>query len=270
MFWGLHPTNLCYNDYDNENNRGKIQTGKKGEGKSVAKPRKYKYEKGDEVGLYRVIKALPRVANVRNLVIYCECLLCGEKVERWSNRMDSTHRGCPKKADVKIIRPLPEIDEELPTVTVKPHTRKDGTVVVTDERGYVVNEDGGEDLLEGDLDLPAQVTDALNFDVNAYVEELVKKAESMDVGSRFTFMSTLRRYVALVHLARKLELKLAHNDNLTVEGSSGNQVANPLITQYKTVSAESNQTARILNSMVAKLMAKETEDDPLAKLLGGA
>lgn len=235
----------------------------------MARQRKYKYEKGDEVGLYRVIKVLPRVANVRNLVIYCECLLCGEKVERWSNRMDSTHRGCTKKDEVKIVKPLPEIDENIPVVQVKPHTRKDGTVVVTDERGYVINDEGSEDLLDGDLDLPAEVTDALNFDVNAYVEELVKKAESMDVGSRFTFMSTLRRYVALVHLARKLELKLAHNDNLTIEGSNGNQVANPLITQYKTVSAESNQTARILNSMVAKLMSRETEDDPLIKALNG-
>lgn len=235
----------------------------------MAKPRKYKWEKNDEVGLYRVIKVLPSEPNVRNLVIYCECLLCGERVKRWSNRMDSTHRGCPKKSEVKILRPLPAIAEDVPVVKVKPHTRKDGTLVVTDDRGYVVNEDGSEDLLDGDLDLPAEVTDALNFDVNAYVEELVKKAETMDVGSRFTFMSTLRRYVALVHLARKLELKLAHNENLTVEGSNGNQVANPLITQYKTVSTESNQTARILNSMVAKLMAKETADDPLAKLLGG-
>lgn len=235
----------------------------------MARPRKYKWEKNDEVGLYRVIKVLPAEPNVRNLVIYCECLLCGEKVKRWSNRMDSTHRGCPKKGEVKIVKALPEIPEDLPVIKVKPHTRKDGTVVVTDDRGYVVNEDGSEELQDGDLGLPPEITDALNFDVNAYVEELVKKAETMDVGSRFTFMSTLRRYVALVHLARKLELKLAHNDNLTVEGSSGNQVANPLITQYKTISTESNQTARILNNMVGKLMANENEDDPLIKALRG-
>lgn len=232
----------------------------------MGRAKKYKYEKGDEVGLYRVVKVLPREAHVKNLVIYCECLLCGAKVERWSNRLDNAHKGCPKKAEVKILRPEPV---DVPVVELKPHTRKDGTVIETDDAGFALN-DGGKDLLAGDLELPTEVTDALNFDVNAYVKELVAKAEAMDAGSRFTFLTTLRRYVALVHIARKLELKLAHNDELIIAGSSGNQVANPLITQYKTVSAESNQTARILNGMVAKLSAKDTEDDPLLKALAAA
>lgn len=231
----------------------------------MARASKYKWEKGDVVGLYRVIKVLPKTANVKNLVIYAECLLCSEKVERWSNRMDSKHRGCTAPA---IIEKEPE--QDLPVFHVKPHTRKDGTPVVTNENGNVVTVDteieGTEDLIAGDLGLPANILDALNFDVNTYVTELVKASEDMDTGTKFTFITTLRRYVALVHLARKLELKLAHNDNLTVDGSNGNQVANPLITQYKSVSAESNVTARLLNSMVNK-SSGSGEVDPLAEAL---
>lgn len=229
----------------------------------MARASKYKWEKGDVVGLYRVIKVLPKSANVKNLVIYSECLLCKAKVERWSNRMDSKHRGCTAPA---AIEKTPEPVEDLEVFHVKPHTRKDGTVVVTDENGNVVNPDGGEDLTAGDLGLDQSVIDALNFDVDTYVKELLKAAENMDAGTKFTFITTLRRYVSLVHIARKLELKLANNGELTTLGSNGNQVANPLITQYKSVSAESNVTVRLLNNMIIK-SGGDGETDPLLEAL---
>lgn len=83
------------------------------------------------------------------------------------------------------------------------------------------------------------------------------------------FITTLRRYLTLVHIARKIERKLAQNDELTVLGSNGNQVANPLMTQYKAISSESNITVRVLNGIVSKFKSKDADDDPLVKALNG-
>ena len=238
----------------------------------MARASKYKWDKGDEVGLYRVIKVLPSEPNVKNLVIWCECLLCGERCKRWSNRLDSRHRGCTAPKKVEIVEPEP-----VPVVELKRHTRADGRVVETNEYGNVVGEsdpvaltdDDSEDLELGDLSLSAEIVQALNFDVDAYAMELIKKAESLDPDSRLLFFTTLRRYLTLVHVARKIERKLARSDELTVAGSNGNQVANPLLTQYKAISSESNQTARALHNMLTKFKSAEAEDDPLAKALAG-
>lgn len=235
----------------------------------MARASKYKWEKGDVVGLYRVIKVLPSEPNVKNLVIYCECLACGEKVKRWSNRLDSKHRGCTAKVVVAEPEPIAE-----PTVIVpKPHTRADGKIVQTNENGNVVEldvtDDDAEDLDLGDMKLPAEILTALNFDVDAHAVELVKKAEELDSGTKFLFITTLRRYLTLVHVGRKIERKLAKMEDMTIAGSNGNQVANPLLTQYKAISSESNVTVRVLNGIVAKFKAKDTEDDPLLKALNG-
>jgi len=56
---------------------------------------------------------------------------------------------------------------------------------------------------------------------------------------------------------------------LTIVGSTGAQVANPLIVQYKQVSQESNATVKVLLSMVAKMNASNDNDDPLARALRG-
>lgn len=234
----------------------------------MARASKYKWQAGDEVGLYRVIKVLPKQPHVKNLVIYSECLLCHEKVERWSNRMDSKHRGCTAPAEiVKEPEPTPTV------VHVKPHTRADGSIVETAENGKPievdVTADDPEELELGDMNLPPEILNALNFDVDAHAVELVKKAEELDSGTKFLFITTLRRYLTLVHVSRKIERKLAQNNELTVLGSNGNQVANPLLTQYKAISSESNVTVRVLNGIVSKFKAKDADDDPLVKALNG-
>lgn len=236
----------------------------------MARASKYKYEKGDEVGLYRVLKVLPSEPFVKNLSIWCECLACGVKCKRWSNRLDSKHRGCTAK--VEVVKEV----ETVPTISVKPHTRADGSVVQTNENGNVVGElppelgihnSDSEDLELGDLNLPPEVLAALNFDVDAHAIELIKKSEELDSGTKFLFITTLRRYLTLVHLARKIEKKLSNTDEMTILGSNGNQVANPLLTQYKALSSESNVTVRVLNSVVSKFNAKDADDDPLLAAL---
>jgi hypothetical protein len=233
----------------------------------MARPSKYKWETGDVVGLYQVIKPLPSEPNVKNLVIYAECLLCHEKVKRFSNRMDSKHRGCtaPAKVDKSA-------ETGVPLVAPLPHTRSDGKPVETNEHGFVVpSEDASpeETILAGITDLPSEVQQALNFDVDKQALEMIKLAERLDTASNFVFMTTLKRYLALVHVARSLEKKLSATGELTVIGSTGSHVANPLITQYKTVSNEANSTAKILTNILAKLSASEAEDDPLLKALQG-
>lgn len=232
----------------------------------MGRARKYKYEAGDEVGLYRVLKVLPSKPHVKNLVIYCECLACGAKVERWSNRMDSKHRGCTAEA---VVVKEPEVTA-VSTILPKPHTRADGTIVETDEHGKPlaldIKPEDAEDLAAGDMDLPPEILAALNFDVDAHAIELVKRSSELDTGSKLLFMTTLRRYLTLVHLARKIERKISRTEDLTSLGSNGNQVANPLITQYKAISAESNTTVKVLNGIFAKFNKKE-EDDPLLAAL---
>lgn len=235
----------------------------------MARASKYKWQAGDEVGLYRVIKVLPKQPHVKNLVIYAECLLCKEKVERWSNRMDSKHRGCTAPAVIdKEPEPAP-----VAVVHVKPHTRANGSIVETGEDGKPievdVSADDPEELDLGDMNLPPEILTALNFDVDAHAVELVKKAEELDSGTKFLFITTLRRYLTLVHVGRKIERKLASMEDMTIAGSNGNQVANPLLTQYKAISSESNVTVRVLNGIVAKFKAKDAEDDPLVKALNG-
>lgn len=239
----------------------------------MARATKYKYEKGDEIGLYRVIKVLPSEPKVKNLVIYSECLLCGEKVKRFSNRMDSKHRGCT--AVVKIEKE----PEPLPVVQAKNHIRKDGSVVMLDKDGYAIGEipvdelnvddSDPEELELGDLSLPAEVLSVLNFDVDVYAIELIKKADALDSGTKFLFITTLRRYLNLVHFSRKIEKKLARTTEMTILGSNGNQVANPLLTQYKTLSSESNVTVRVLNGIISKFNDSGIDDDPLLKALKG-
>ena len=237
----------------------------------MGRARKYKYELGDEVGLYRVIKVLPSKPHVKNLVIFAECLLCNEKVERWSTRMDSKHRGCPAQVSVDKT---PEPVEPVPVVHPKPHTRANGSVVETTENGKPIEVDVTDDDPEeleaiGGMNLPPEIMNALNFDVDAHAVELVKKADELDLGTKFLFITTLRRYLMLVHVARKIEHKLSNDPELTVIGSNGNQVANPLLTQYKAISSESNITVRVLNGIVSKFKAKDADDDPLVKALNG-
>lgn len=235
----------------------------------MARARKYKWETGDEVGLYRVLKVLPKQPHVKNLVIYAECLLCKERVERWSNRMDSKHRGCTAPA---VVDKEPE--QPVPVVHPKPHTRANGSIVETGEDGKPIEVDVTDDDPEeldviGDMNLPPEIMNALNFDVDAHAVELVKKAEELDLGNKFLFITTLRRYLTLVHVARKIERKLSNDPELTVVGSNGNQVANPLLTQYKAISSESNITVRVLNGIVSKFKSKDADDDPLVKALNG-
>lgn len=232
----------------------------------MARPSKYKWEAGDVVGLYKVIKPLPSEPNVKNLIIYAECLLCQEKVKRFSNRMDSKHRGCTAPAKVDKSP-----DAEPIVVAPAPHLRKDGTPVVTNDHGFVVKSEEPDEatILASTTNLPTELQNALNFDVEAQALEMIRLAKKLDASTNLVFMTTLKRYLSLVHIARSLEKKLSETGELTVIGSAGSHVANPLITQYKTVSNESNSTAKILTNILAKL----TDDggvDPLLEALNGS
>lgn len=259
----------------------------------MSKAKKYKYEKGDKVGLYEIIKPLPSEPNVKNLVIYCQCLLCGEKVKRWANRLGSKHRGCD--ANVKIEKPKPEPEVMHPLL----HTKADGTRVQTNPHGFVItpkkpekpeaeravaeavadaqpdqtsltDDDTDEFSLPDSLELSDEVKQALNIDVDSQAVEIIRKAKNLDASTMFIFINTFKRYLTLVHIARRLERKMNHAGvELTIVGSTGAQVANPLIVQYKQVSQESNATIKVLLSMVAKMNAKDGDDDPLARALRG-
>ncbi len=257
----------------------------------MSKSKKYKYEKGDKVGLYEIIKPLPSEPNVKNLVIYCECLLCGEKVKRWSNRLGSKHRGC--KANVKVEKPKDEPEKMHPLL----HTKADGTKVQTNQHGFVIeqakkdepeqvvadatadaepdqttltDDDAEEFSLPDTLELSDEVKKALDIDVDTQAVEIIRKAKNLDASTLFIFINTFKRYLTLVHIARRLEHKMNRKDvELTVLGSKGGQVANPVITQYKQVSQESNATIKVLLGMVSKMNAKDEDDDPLARALRG-
>ena len=258
----------------------------------MSKSKKYKYEKGDKVGLYEIIKPLPSEPNVKNLVIYCQCLLCGEKVKRWSNRLGSKHRGC--NADVKIEKPKPDPEVMHPLL----HTKADGTRVQTNQHGFVIeqarketeaeqvvadatadaspdqttltDDDAEEFSLPDTLELSDEVKRALDIDVDQQAVEIIRKAKNLDASTLFIFINTFKRYLTLVHIARRLEHKMNRKDvELTVVGSKGGQIANPVIVQYKQVSQESNATIKVLLGMVAKMNASDNDDDPLVKALRG-
>lgn len=235
----------------------------------MARKSKFKYIKGDEIGFYRIIKTLPSEPHVKNLRIYCECLLCGEKVVRWSNRLDSKHRGCKAQVEIK------KEPEPLPIVAAKQHTRADGTVVEVDENGRPIvaeleteAEAEAVGIIEA-LGLPDEVKQSLNVDFNGQVLEMVKRAESLDSSASFLFKTTLKRYLTLISISRKLESKIAKMDDLMTINSNGNQVASPVVVQYKSVSAESNAVVKVLNNILLKSGGGDADDDPLAKILGG-
>lgn len=256
----------------------------------MSKAKKYKYEKGDKVGLYEIIKPLPSEPNVKNLVIYCECLLCGTKVKRWANRLGSKHRGCDANVKVEQAKPEPEVMHPLL------HTKADGTRVQTNPHGFVIaqkqaeaeqvvaeatadaqpdqttltDDDTEEFTLPDTLQLSDEVKQALDIDVDKQAVAILRKATNLDPSTEFIFHNTFKRYLTLVHVARRLEHKMNSNTlELTIIGSTGAQVANPLIVQYKQVSQESNATVKVLLSMVAKMNAGDDADDPLARALRG-
>lgn len=251
----------------------------------------YKYKTGDMIGVYEIIKPLPHEPNITNLRIWCICNLCGEKVVRYSNRLESKHRGCSselvvKKGKVKKPKKRVRKSQKKPSIAPVPHTRKDGTPVYTDENGYTVDEDELEqeiqettpDLapeeseefsLPDTMELPDEVKEALSVDINQQAIEIIKRADKLDSSTKFIFINTFKRYLTLVHVARRLEQKMNKADvELTIVGASGKQVANPLIVQYKQLSSESNATVKILLNMVSKMTAGDS-DDPLLDALNG-
>jgi hypothetical protein len=134
----------------------------------------------------------------------------------------------------------------------------------------LTDDDTDEFSLPDSLELSDEVKEALNIDVDSQAVEIIRKAKNLDASTMFIFINTFKRYLTLVHIARRLERKMNHaNVELTIIGSTGAQVANPLIVQYKQVSQESNATIKVLLSMVAKMNASDGDDDPLAKALRG-
>lgn len=247
----------------------------------MSRASKYKYEKGDEVGLYRIIRPLPSEPNVKNLKLYCECLLCGTKVKRWSNRLESKHRGCTVPAVVDK-----SAETEPIVVAPKPHTRADGKKVVANEHGFITDEvespeqivaeahqpDGEKEelIVPHNIELSPEVVEALSADIDSQAVEIIRLAKGLDVSTNFIFVNTFRRYIHLLHLSRSLEYKINQTGELTILGATGTQIANPLIVQYKQVSAESNAVIKVLLGIVAKMNSKDNPDnDPLARALRG-
>lgn len=181
--------------------------------------------------------------------------------------MDAKHRGCTAKVEV-----VKEPEEVLPTVRPKQHTRADGTIVETYDDGRPVELPEAPETTIGiveALGLPDEVKQSLNVDFNLQVTELVKKAESLDSSASFLFKTTLKRYLTLISISRKLESKIASMEDLMTVNSNGNQVASPVVVQYKSVSAECNAVVKVLNNILLKSGGGSDDDDPLAKILGG-
>ncbi len=229
----------------------------------MAGKRKYKWQKGDVVGFYTIIKPLPREPHVKNLVIYAKCNLCGEKVERYCNRLDSIHNGCAGKADYK--KSIKPDEPEKILIAPAPHTRKNG-ITVADLEQAMTPETLDAELQASDLGVSKEIVDYVNFDIDTELDELVALGKTLPLGEQYMFKASLRRYLYLIRVSRRLEVILSRYE-LIIEGKSGQDVANPALVQYKQVSAELTAVGKSLRAMVIS-KGGEVEDDPLAKALG--
>lgn len=211
---------------------------------------------GEVVGLYKIIKPLYDKLHVKNTKLWCECMICGERVERFSTRLAAKHTGCKPNDKVADFHEALETQEKRKTE--KPTTK--------------LAEDVPEEYIEPfTVNLPAEARNYFKFDIDATAIEILKEAEKMGKNKNYIFITTFERFVNLLHLARRL----AHEINkptleYMVEGQRGNMITNPLITQYKQISAESNGVARLLVAILNDEKQQEREDDdPLTKALRG-
>lgn len=233
---------------------------------------KGKYQPGDIVGLYRIIKPLPYAPNVTNMKFYCECLECGEKCIRFANRLNSRHRGCkanltyaPNGKEIIYVQPhTPAADIEA-AKEAESKTQKVEDLPVIDENSPE------EFFVPNTMNLPKEIADYFNQqNIDEKAIEILEMAKDYNVGRNFLFTTTFQRFMTLVHLSRKLGYAVSQNDmNMIVEGQRGRMIANPLITQYKQVSSEMTAVSRLLIDIIDKMKAREREEDPLAKALRG-
>lgn len=230
-----------------------------------------KLQAGDVVGLYKIIKPLPYAPNVTNMKFYCECLECGEKCVRFSNRMNSRHKGC--------TAPKTYTPQGKEIVMVQPHTPAAQVGDLAQPAAQkvddlpTIDDDSPEDFfVPQTMRLPKEVADYFNSqNIDEQAIEILEMAKNYDVGRNFLFTNTFQRFITLLHLSRKLGRAVSDDGmNMVVEGQRGKMIANPLMAQYKQISAEMTATTRILIDIIDKMKSKAQEDDdPLTKALRG-
>lgn len=230
-----------------------------------------KLQAGDIIGLYKIIKPLPYAPNVTNMKFYCECLECGEKCVRFSNRMNSRHKGCtapktytPQGKEIVLVKPhIPAAQAEA---------AQQATTQKVDDLP-IIGEDSPEDFfVPQTMQLPKEVADYFNSqNIDEQAIEILQMAQKYDIGRNFLFTNTFQRFMTLLHLSRKLGRAVSEDGmNMIVEGQRGKMIANPLMAQYKQISAEMTAATRLLIDIIDKMKAKESEDDdPLTKALRG-
>lgn len=238
-----------------------------------------KIQSGDVIGLYKIIKPMPYAPTVTNMKFYCECIECGEKVVRYSNRLESRHRGCTAPVEKREINGVVK-----QIVYVQPHTKPDGTIVGAEVATTktltsvndvpIINEDDDTPenfVVPSTVKLPKRLQEYFDVDIDAKAIEILDMASDYDISRNFLFTTTFQRFLSLTHLSRKLQHEINKAETeMVVEGQRGRQIANPLLVQFKQVSSESNVTARLLIDIIDKMKAKGVEDaDPLMKALRG-
>lgn len=231
-----------------------------------------KIQAGDIVGLYKIIKPLPYAPNVTNMKFYCECLECAEKCVRFSNRLNSRHKGCtapktytPQGKEIVMVQP------HIPAAAQTTEVAAVDTMKLADLPK--IDEDSPEDFfVPQTMKLPKEVADYFNSqNIDEQAIEILEAAKRYDVGRNFLFTSTFQRFITLLHLSRKLGRAVSDDTmSMTIEGQRGARIANPLIAQYKQISGELTAATRILLDIIDKMKSKtEEDDDPLAKALRG-
>jgi hypothetical protein len=230
-----------------------------------------KLQSGDVIGLYKIIKPLPYAPNVTNMKFYCECLQCGAKCVRFSNRLNSRHKGC--------TAPKTYTPQGKEIVMVHPHTPAAQVGIEQQpapqrvEDLPIIDDDSPEDFhVPKTMKLPKEVADYFNNqNIDEQAIEILEMAKQYDIGRNFLFTNTFQRFMTLLHLSRKLGRAVSDDGmNMVVEGQRGKMIANPLMAQYKQISAEMTSTTRILIDIIDKMKNKAEEDeDPLTKALLG-
>lgn len=230
-----------------------------------------KIQAGDIVGLYKIIKPLPYAPNVTNMKFYCECLECAEKCVRFSNRLNSRHKGCtapktytPQGKEIVMVQP------HIPAAVVE--AAKQEQTQKIDELPIIDDSSPEDFFVPQTMKLPKEVADYFNSqNIDEKAIEILEMAKKYDVGRNFLFTNTFQRFMTLLHLSRKLGRAVSEDGmNMIVEGQRGKMIANPLMAQYKQISAEMTATTRILIDIIDKMKSKtEEDDDPLARALRG-
>jgi hypothetical protein len=203
---------------------------------------------------------------------YCECLECGTKCIRFSNRLNSRHKDCtaprtytPQGKEIVYVQPHQSAN--APAAAAAPQPQRAADLPIIDD-------DSPEDFfVPKTMNLPKEVADYFNEqDIDQKAVEILEMAKKYDVGRNFLFTTSFQRFMTLTHLSRKLGRAVSEDGmNMVVEGQRGRMIANPLIAQYKQISGELSSVSKLLIDIIDKMKKSGGEEsDPLADILGGS